>query len=119
MLTKLLLVALVAPIAATLVQLGISRSREYLADSTGASLTGDPEALASALVQLERGAVAIPAEVQPATASLFIVNPLFGDGGVSRLFSTHPATQERVARLLAMRSAHSRRPATGRAQLAM
>jgi heat shock protein HtpX len=101
-----LLVALVAPIAGTMVQLGISRAREFVADETAARLTGDPEALASALVRLEHG-VAAAAEVQhqgpqPATASLFIVSPLFGQARLSRLFSTHPATEERVDRLLAM-----------------
>jgi len=71
-----LLVALVAPIAATLIQLGISRSREYLADETGAAISGDPEALARALLKLERGSqVLLPAQTSPATASLFIVNP--------------------------------------------
>jgi heat shock protein HtpX len=94
------LLMLVAPIAATLVQLGISRSREYLADETGAKISGDPEALASALLKLERGAEAVPSmDPQPATASLFIVNPLAGGGSVMRLFATHPATEERVRRL--------------------
>jgi heat shock protein HtpX len=95
-----LLLALVAPIGATLVQLGISRSREYMADATGARISGDPEALASALLKLERGADAVPAfNPQPATASLFIVNPFAGGGAVLRLFSTHPSTEERVRRL--------------------
>lgn len=97
-----LLLALVAPFAATLIQLGISRSREYLADETGARLAGDPAALASALMKLERGAAAIPAEAQPATASLFIVNPLSGGGSLLQLFSTHPSVEERVERLLRM-----------------
>jgi heat shock protein HtpX len=95
-----LLLALVAPIGATLVQLGISRSREYLADETGATISGDPDALANALLKLERGAEAVPAlDPQPATASLFIVTPLAGGGSVLRLFATHPATEERVRRL--------------------
>jgi heat shock protein HtpX len=100
--------ALVAPLGATLVQLGISRSREYLADEAGARLCGDPEALASALLRLERAALAgqdaAEAELapQPATASLFIVNPLRGAGGLLRLFATHPSTQERVRRLRAL-----------------
>lgn len=98
-----LLLALVAPLAATLVQLGISRSREYLADETGARISGDPEALASALLRLERAAEYVPAAPQPATASLYIVNPLRG-GAVLSLFSTHPAVEERVRRLMAMRS---------------
>jgi heat shock protein HtpX len=98
-----LLFAFVAPIAATLVQLGISRSREYLADETGARLTGDPEGLASALVRLEGAAEVIPAATgSPATASLFIVSPLMRPGPVLRLFATHPATEERVARLQAL-----------------
>lgn len=97
-----LLLVLVAPIAATLVQLGISRSREFEADRSGALLSGDPEALARALEKLEAGAHAIPAQVEPATASLFIVNPFGGARTVLRLFSTHPSTEERVRRLRAM-----------------
>ena len=94
--------AFVAPIVATLVQLGISRSREYLADEHGAEISGDPEALARALEKLESAAVQVPPAVrQPATASLFIVNPLTGVGGMARLFSTHPPTHERVRRLRA------------------
>jgi len=96
-----LLLALVAPIGATLVQLGISRSREYLADETGASLSADPEALAQALLKLERGAQLVPAAAaQPATASLFIMNPLAGAGSLLSLFSTHPPVEERVRRLM-------------------
>ena len=98
-----LLLALVAPLAATLIQLGISRAREYGADDAGARISGDPLALASALEKLEAGARALPgADPQPATASLFIVNPFAGAGGIGRLFSTHPATEERVRRLRAM-----------------
>jgi heat shock protein HtpX len=97
-----LLLVLVAPIAATLIQLGISRSREFEADRSGALLTGDPEALARALEKLDAGAHAIPAQVEPATASLFIVNPFGGVRNVFRLFSTHPSTEERVRRLRAM-----------------
>lgn len=94
-----LLVALVAPIAATLIQLGISRSREYLADESGAAICGDPEALARALEKLSRGAEVIPSEAaQPATASLYIVNPLSG-ARIARLFSTHPPMEDRVERL--------------------
>jgi heat shock protein HtpX len=95
-------VALVAPLAATLIQLGISRSREYMADETGARISGDPEALASALVKLERASAIVPAEAAPATASLFIVNPFGTARPLSRWFSTHPQTQERVDRLHAM-----------------
>ncbi|MEY2933492.1 MAG: hypothetical protein RL033_4241 [Pseudomonadota bacterium] len=98
-----ILVAIVAPIAATVVQLGISRSREYLADETGARISGDPEALARALSKLERAAaVTPPVQTSPATASLFIVNPFSAAERVSRLFSTHPDTAERVRRLLTM-----------------
>lgn len=97
-----LALALVAPIAATLIQLGISRSREYLADETGAELSGDPEALARALEKLESAARHIPAEAQPATASLFIVSPFAGVEGILSLFSTHPRTAERTRRLRAL-----------------
>jgi len=98
-----LLFMLVAPIGATLVQLGISRSREFLADEVGARLTGDPLALASALDKLQRAAEVVPAEAAPATASLFIVNP-FGAAvrGLARLFSTHPPAGERIERLRAL-----------------
>jgi len=95
-----LALAFVAPLAATLVQLGISRSREYLADETGARLSGDPEALASALEKLHLKAAFVPGDVQPASASLFIVNPFAGMGGaLLKLFSTHPPMQERIRRL--------------------
>lgn len=97
-----LLFAVVAPIGATLVQLGISRSREYLADETAARLTGDPEGLARALELLHLGAARIPAAVEPATASLFIVSPLAGTGSLLGLFSTHPAMEERIRRLRAL-----------------
>jgi len=97
-----LLVMLVAPLAATLVQLGISRSREFLADQGGADISGDPAALAQALRKLEHYAAQIPADVAPGTASLYIVNPLTGGQRLARLFSTHPSTDERVERLLAM-----------------
>jgi heat shock protein HtpX len=95
-----ILVALVAPVAATLVQLGISRSREYLADETGARISGDPEALARALLKLEQSAGVVPAATPEATASLFIVNPFGAVETMSRWFSTHPDTRERVERLL-------------------
>jgi heat shock protein HtpX len=96
-----ILVMILAPIAATLVQLAISRTREYGADADGAAISGDPLALASALAKLERGAHAIPnhaAEANPASAHLFIVNPLSG-AGADNLFSTHPSTANRIARL--------------------
>lgn len=97
-----LLMAFLAPIGALLVQLGISRSRELGADQTAAQLTGDPKGLARALEKLHVGAAQIPANVEPAAASLFIVNPLFGRGGLMNLFSTHPPTEERVRRLRMM-----------------
>jgi heat shock protein HtpX len=97
-----LLAAFVAPIVAMLIQFGISRSREYLADETGARLCGDPEALARALLKLERGADLVASQATPTTASLFIVNPFGATQGGTRWLSTHPATQERVDRLLAM-----------------
>lgn len=99
-----LLVMLVAPLAAMLVQFAISRSREYEADRVGAAICGKPRALASALAKISNGAAQIPnqeAEANPATAHLFIVNPLHGQGA-DNLFSTHPATQNRIERLLAM-----------------
>jgi heat shock protein HtpX len=99
-----LLLAIVAPIAATFVQLGISRSREYHADATGARLSRDPLALANALAKLDRGNHAVrsmAAEHSPATASLFIVSP-FSAGSLVRLFSTHPPMEERIRRLQAM-----------------
>ncbi len=89
---------LVGPIAAGLIRMAVSRSREYQADESGALLSKDPEALASALLKLEATAKQIPAQVNPAQAHLFIVNPLRG-GGVSSLFSTRPPTEERVRRL--------------------
>lgn len=94
----LLLMAMVAPIAAMLIQLGISRAREYEADRIGADIAGTPAGLANALLKLERGNDAIPAHAQPSVAPLYIVNPLRG-GGLAALFSTHPPIQERVRRL--------------------
>jgi heat shock protein HtpX len=101
-LIAVLLTALLAPLAATLVQLAVSRSREYEADATGARVSGDPEALASALGKLAQvnKRVASPL-AQPAFAHLYIVNPLSA-GGVSSLFSTHPPVEERIRRLEAM-----------------
>ena len=96
-----LIAAIVAPIAATLIQLGISRSREYQADRDGARFIQDPEALASALAKLEHGAQQLPMQVPQSTAHLFIVNPLRG-GGISGLFSTHPPLEKRVERLRRM-----------------
>ncbi|WP_084736045.1 zinc metalloprotease HtpX [Cystobacter ferrugineus] len=102
-------VLLVAPIAATLLQLAVSRSREYGADATGAQLCGDPDALADALLKLERGAELMPYDRAPATSHLFIVNPLSG-GAIMGLFSTHPPIPERVRRLREMGAHTSRSP---------
>jgi len=102
---SLLFMMIVAPIAAMLIQMAVSRSREYLADEGGAKISGDPLALASALRKLHMGAQNIPMQVnsvtQNATAHMFIVNPLSG-GTLASLFSTHPAMEERIARLEAM-----------------
>jgi heat shock protein HtpX len=95
---------LLAPIAASLIQLGISRQREYSADATGAQICGNPESLASALLRLEEGAKAIPMQVNQATEPLYIVKP-FSGGGIASLFSTHPPIEERVRRLRQMRPA--------------
>ncbi len=95
---------LLAPIAATLIQLAISRQREYSADATGAQICGNPESLASALLRLEEGAKAMPMQVNQATEPLYIVKP-FAGGGIASLFSTHPPIEERVRRLRQMRPA--------------
>jgi heat shock protein HtpX len=99
-----LAMVLLAPIAATLIQLGISRQREYSADATGAEISGNPESLASALLRLEEGAKAIPMQVNQAAEPLYIVKPIRG-GGLASLFSTHPPIEERVRRLRQMRPA--------------
>ncbi len=97
-----LMLAILAPIAASLIQFAISRSREYLADATGAQFCGQPLALASALEKLQNWNQRIPMQSGNATtAEMFIVAPLFG-GGMARLFSTHPDINDRVARLRAM-----------------
>ncbi|WP_028447204.1 zinc metalloprotease HtpX [Chitinimonas koreensis] len=99
-----LLVMIFAPVAAMLIQLAISRSREFGADAGGAAIGGDPGALADALLKIERYAQGLPlhaAEAHPETAQMMIVNPLHG-GGMTELFRTHPRTEERVARLRAM-----------------
>jgi len=99
-----ILVLILAPIAAMLIQLAISRSREYGADEGGAQISGDPRALADALAKIDRYAKGLPletAEAHPATAQMMIINPLHG-GGIASLFSTHPPTEERIHRLLAM-----------------
>ena len=99
-----LIVMILAPIAAMLIQMAISRAREFEADRGGAEICGDPNALADALAKMERYAQGLPleaAEAHPATAQMMIINPLSG-GGMQKLFSTHPATEERIARLRAM-----------------
>ncbi|CAN7327100.1 zinc metalloprotease HtpX [Caballeronia sp. 15715] len=97
-------VAMLAPLAGALIQMAISRAREFEADRGGAQISGDPQALASALEKIHAYAAGVPfptAEQHPATAQMMIMNPLAG-GGISKLFSTHPATEERVARLMEM-----------------
>jgi heat shock protein HtpX len=96
-----IIMMLVAPFAAMLIQMAISRSREYLADEGGAKIAGNPLSLANALRKLEQKAEQIPMQASPTTAHMFIVNPLSG-GGLMRLFSTHPPMEERIARLEAM-----------------
>jgi heat shock protein HtpX len=99
----ILVMSIIAPIAAMLIQMAISRSREYLADETGAQLAHNPESLARALEKLSLGVQRAPMDASPATAHMFIVNPLTGSS-LMNLFSTHPPIEERVARLRAMRS---------------
>ena len=96
-----LAMVILAPLAATVVQLAISRQREFSADATGAEISGNPESLASALLRLEEGAKAIPMQVNQAAEPLYIVKPLHG--GFAGLFSTHPPIEERVRRLRQMR----------------
>ncbi|HEV8309892.1 MAG TPA: zinc metalloprotease HtpX [Methylomirabilota bacterium] len=98
----LVVTAIVAPIAALLIQMAVSRAREFQADASGARLTRQPEGLASALAKLEQASRIVPMDASPATAHLFIVNPLSGRSLLS-LFSTHPPIEERIARLRAMR----------------
>jgi heat shock protein HtpX len=97
-----LLLAIMAPIAAMLIQMAISRSREYAADASGAKLIGEGRPLANALQKLENYNQQVPMQVNPATAQMYIVNPLAGQS-LMRLFSTHPPIEERIARLMAMR----------------
>ena len=99
-----LALVLLAPIAATIIQLSISRQREFAADAGGAEICGNPESLASALLRLEEGAKAMPMQVNQATEPLYIVRPFKG-GGIAGLFSTHPPIEERVRRLRQMRPA--------------
>lgn len=98
-----ILMLILAPIAAMLIQMAISRSREYAADRDGAAICGRPRALASALGRLQSGVERVPMEANPATAHMFIVSPFSGGlRGVAHLFSTHPPVEERIQRLLAM-----------------
>jgi heat shock protein HtpX len=98
-----LFMAILAPIAAMLIQMAISRAREFQADATGARVAGKPWGLAKALEKMEMASRAVPMQASPATAHLFIVNPLSG-GSLLSLFSTHPPIQERIARLRSMAS---------------
>jgi len=102
----MILMAILAPIAAMLVQMAISRSREFGADAGGASICGNPLSLANALQKLEMANQQIPLEANAATAHMFIVNPLTG-GGLMSLFSTHPPMPERIARLQEMSRTHN------------
>ena len=103
-LALILALVLLAPIAASIIQLSISRQREFAADAGGAAICGNPESLASALLRLEQGAEAIPMKghVSDATEPLYIVMP-FKAKGMAKLFSTHPPIEERVTRLRQMR----------------
>ncbi len=98
----LLFMAILAPIAATIIQMAISRSREYLADEGGARISGKPSGLANALEKLSRASKVAPVDVNPSTAHLFIVRPFTGRS-IASLFSTHPPVEKRVERLRAMR----------------
>ena len=97
----LIIMAIVAPLAAMIIQMAISRAREYKADRVGASITGNPLALASALEKLHKAPVRLRLDDKPATAHVFIANPLSGKG-LTKLFSTHPPVEERVKRLEAL-----------------
>jgi len=98
----MILMAILAPIAATIIQMAISRSREYLADDGGAKISGKPYGLAGALEKLSRASEIVPMHANPSTAHMFIVNPLTGRS-LMNLFSTHPPIEERIARLRSMR----------------
>ncbi len=98
----LIAMAILAPIAATIIQMAVSRSREYMADDGGAKVSGKPYGLAGALEKLSRASQAVPMDANPSTAHMFIVNPLTGRSLMS-LFSTHPPIEERIARLRSMR----------------
>jgi heat shock protein HtpX len=92
---------ILAPIGAMIIQMAVSRNREYLADETGARMAGNPNGLSNALLKLEQYAHRIPMQVSPSAAHMFIMHPLSG-ASLSNLFSTHPSTKDRVARLQAM-----------------
>jgi heat shock protein HtpX len=99
-----LLMLILAPIAAVMIQMAISRSREFVADADGATICGNPRALASALQRLQSGSERQPMDANPSTAHMFIVNPFAGAmSGLRSLFSTHPPTEARVERLMNMR----------------
>ncbi len=102
-----LLLAILAPIGAMLIQMSISRSREFAADRAGAEISGKPLALASALAKLENMSQQQPREVNPSTAHMFIINPLGGMSSMSKLFRTHPTTDERIQRLQDHASGHT------------
>ena len=99
---QLLVMAIFAPLGAMMIQMAVSRSREYLADETGARFCRKPEALARALEKISGGSRRVPMQASPATAHMFIMSPLTG-GGIMSLFSTHPPVEKRVERLMAMR----------------
>jgi heat shock protein HtpX len=105
----LILMSIIAPLAAMLIQMAISRSREYLADATGAAFAGTPEGLARALEKLGAYSKQLPMDASPSTAHMFIVNPLSGRSLMS-LFSTHPPLEERIARLRGQRFSPIQRP---------
>ena len=110
-----ILIMILAPLAAMLVQMAISRTREYEADRSGALISGRPLWLASALQRISTAATRIEnvdAETHPATAHMFIINPLHG-GNLSNLFATHPSTEERIARLKAMAADMDQAPQPG------
>jgi heat shock protein HtpX len=94
--------AILAPLGAMMIQMAVSRSREYLADESGARFCGKPEALAHALEKISGWSRQVPMQASPATAHMFIMSPLTG-GGLKSLFSTHPPVEKRVERLMAMR----------------
>ncbi|MDJ0805045.1 MAG: zinc metalloprotease HtpX, partial [Desulfobacterales bacterium] len=108
----LLIMSILAPIGAMIIQMAVSRSREYLADATGAAIAGRPDGLASALEKLGAYSRRIPMDANPSTAHMFIVNPLSG-GSFRNLFSTHPPVEERVARLSGTRPQSPRAPRAG------